>query len=55
MYGVVNVCVCVCVCVSVYDTQQYIKSAAPWMGAIGHIIMMVEECEWVCTALTGPV
>lgn len=52
---VVIVCRVECVCVCVYDTLQYIKSAAPWMGGIGHIIMMVGECEWVCTALPGPV
>lgn len=26
-------CACVCESVCMYDTQQYIKSAAPWMGA----------------------
>lgn len=26
-------CACVCGSVCTYDTQQYIKSAAPWMGA----------------------
>lgn len=66
MYVCRGECVCVsvraCVCVRarafmcrMHDTLQYIKSAAPWMGGIGHIIMMVGECEWVCAALTGPV
>lgn len=57
LYACTNVLVNVCVSVSVCtcDTRQCIKSAAPWMGGIGHIIMMVGECEWVCTALTGPV
>lgn len=41
--------------VCMYDTLQYIKSAAPWMEGIGHVIMMAGECEWVCTALSGPV
>lgn len=48
-----NVFAVVYVCM--HDTQQYIKSAAPWMRAIGHIIMMVRECKRVCTALAGPV
>ena len=38
-----------------YDTLQYIKSAAPWTEGIGHIITMAGEREWVCAALAGPV